>query len=41
MFDIGRKEKFDTVSFALLNDRVIDRMLNIKWVDNSNYSPCI
>ena len=38
MFDVGRKERFDTVSFASLNDRTIDRMLETKWVGNGNYS---
>lgn len=38
MFDIGRKERFDTVSFASLNDRTIDRMLRTKWIGNGNYS---
>ncbi len=38
MFDVGRKERFDTVSFASLNDRTIDRMLETKWIGNGNYS---
>lgn len=38
MYDIGRKENFNTSSFAALNDQTIDRMLQTKWVGKDNYS---